>query len=121
MKHVSILCGVKQSVFSVISGFRRSINKIAMFFGFDAAYNVISFLLTFRNNLLVASSRVKQSSIGCPAMSVRNYDSALRKVPKEHRYQSVLTLMQVVHTCIVTIGIQIMKILQHQIKQLNKM
>jgi len=31
MKHVSILCGVKQSVFSVISGFRRSINNIAMF------------------------------------------------------------------------------------------
>jgi hypothetical protein len=31
MKHVNILCGVKQSVFSVISDFRRSINKIAMF------------------------------------------------------------------------------------------
>jgi len=29
--NVSILCGVKQSVFRVISGFRRSINKTAMF------------------------------------------------------------------------------------------
>jgi len=50
-------------------------------------------------------------------MSVRNYHSVLRNIPKEHSYQECFN---------VSAGgthvyrLQIMKILLHQIKQLNK-
>ena len=51
-----------------------------------------SFLLTFRNNLSVSSSRIKQSwslqrgPMGCHETPVRNYQSRLRQIANKHRY-----------------------------------
>jgi hypothetical protein len=48
-----------------------------------------SSVLTFRDNLLVPSSRVKKMGpIGCLETSVQNYHSALHNIPEERRSHS---------------------------------
>jgi hypothetical protein len=49
-------------VIRMISGFRLDVNLICAILGFYAAYNASS-LPTFRDNLSIPSSRVKQSSL----------------------------------------------------------
>jgi len=48
-----------QSLFCIISGFRRNVNEFCALSGFYAALNASS-VPTFRNNLLVPSARVRQ-------------------------------------------------------------
>jgi hypothetical protein len=69
-------------VLSVISGFRRNVNETCSLSGFYAAWNGNS-IPTFRNNLSVPSSEVKQSRAFCLTledgtdMLYRNIDTEL--------------------------------------------
>jgi hypothetical protein len=84
----------------VVSGFCCGVREIFPLLGFLAAY-VGSLLRTFRDNLSVPSSWIKQSKnnagkhcgillglldpIGCRETSVTTYPSTLRKIPGERR------------------------------------
>jgi hypothetical protein len=83
----------------VISGFRRDVDEICALVGYYAAPSGCS-VPTFRDNLSVPSSRVKNSKknvsswtswhlkigpIGYPETSVQNYHSVLRNIPEERR------------------------------------
>jgi len=63
--------------------------RVALFWGFYAAYNG-GFLQTFRDNQSVLSSGVKQylifenGTVGCRKTSITNYHSALCKFLKDH-------------------------------------
>jgi hypothetical protein len=69
-----------------ISGFRCEIDENCLILSYYAASSG-RFLLTFRDNLPVPSSRVKPFKIEpivCPEMSVRNYHYSLRNDTEEH-------------------------------------
>ena len=85
----------------VISGFCRDANEISPFLSFYAAYNDNS-VSTFRDRVSVPSSGVRHSDrnlyhssptacilkmglVGRPETPVRNYLSALRKIPEERK------------------------------------
>jgi len=76
----------------MISGFRREVDENCTLLGYYTARSGNS-VQTFRSNIAVTFSRVKQSkswplkmgTIGCTETSVRNYQSTLRKIPKESR------------------------------------
>jgi hypothetical protein len=68
----------------VISDFRRDVDESYAVLGYYAALSG-SAVPTFRDNLSVPSSRVKDQRIGCPETSVQNYHSTLRNIPEERR------------------------------------
>ena len=82
----------------VLSNFCRDMCEICALLGYDAT-RCGNYLPTFRENLLVRSSRVKKSisrtcnmgPIGCPETWVRNYHSALRNVLEERRSEFIIS------------------------------
>jgi len=54
-------------------------------FALFGCYTALIDSFTFRDSLLVPSSRVKHPKTGCPETSVYNYQSALRDVADERR------------------------------------
>lgn len=91
----------------MIAGFHHSVNEVCALLEFYVALNV-SFIPMFQDNLLVPSYRVKGPwntwplkvvPIGCPAMSVQNCHSLLRKIPKEQT-------SQVIQIWVVTVSVQ---------------
>jgi len=71
----------------VISGFRRSINKICAFWEFYTAL-ISSFVPTFRNKQFYHHGfawPLNTGPINCPETSIRYYHSTLRKIPKKRR------------------------------------
>jgi hypothetical protein len=75
----------------VISGLHSDVDEIYPLLGYYTALSGNS-VQTFRDNLLVPSSRAKKSStlkmghIGCPETSVQNHQT-LRNIPEELRSQ----------------------------------
>jgi hypothetical protein len=72
-----------------ISGFLCDVDEICALLGYYAASSGNP-LPTFRNNVSVPSSRVKNSSlrirpIRCPETSVKYYHSTLHNIPEERR------------------------------------
>jgi len=70
---MELLC-LSTDDFGLISGFLRKVDQNCALLGYYAASSG-NFLLTFRDNLSVASSEVKNKKkgpLGCPETSVRN-------------------------------------------------
>jgi hypothetical protein len=68
-----------------ISGFRREVDENCVLLGYNAASSG-NFLPTFRDNLSVPYSRIKNlkmEPIGCPETSVRNHHHSLRNNPED--------------------------------------
>jgi len=80
----------KQTVFCVISDFRRHADENCALLGQYAANNG-NYLPTFRDNLSVPSSKVKNPGrpTSCPQTSVRNYHYSLRNNSEERSSQTV--------------------------------
>jgi hypothetical protein len=66
----------------VISGFRREVHENCDFLGYYVASSG-NFLQTFRDNILVPSSREEMIPIVCSAASVRNEHYSMRNNPEE--------------------------------------
>jgi len=75
-----------RSVPSVTSGLRREVDEICCLLGCYIA-NSGNFLLTFRDNILARSSRVKLKvgPTDCPETSIRIYLYMLRNIQEERR------------------------------------
>jgi len=84
------------SVLCLISGFCREVDDVFTLLGYYAAY-VGNSLPMIQDNLLLPSSRVKKFEksfdfltlkmglLGCPKMSVINYNHTLHNIPKDCR------------------------------------
>jgi hypothetical protein len=87
----------KQKSACVISGLRHSVNEICAILEFYAAQNG-NLVPTFRDNLSVPYSRVKHSfwaaspvkmgPISCSETLTHNYNSKVRKIPKQRKSQN---------------------------------
>jgi hypothetical protein len=90
------LCFIEhRAFFCVISDFRREVHENCALLGYYATSSG-NVLPTFRDNLSVASSGVKNplkmGPIGCPKRSVRNYYHLLRNNPDERSSHHALRL-----------------------------
>jgi hypothetical protein len=82
---------------SVISAFRRNVKEICILLGFARCRVVIPyrrFGTTYESHLqgseqLWSALPLKMGPVCCPEKSVGNYHSALRKIPKESRYNEL--------------------------------
>jgi hypothetical protein len=79
----------------LISGFRRSVNEMRSAIFWCFTQRRLAVLPTFRDNLPVTTSRVKQSNLedgtvlGNAAISLpRNHYSTLRKIPKSADFET---------------------------------
>jgi hypothetical protein len=88
---------MRSNYVTAISCFRRHVNEICAPLGYHAVSSVNT-LPTFRDNISVPSSRVKKPKkkgissplemvpIRCPETSVKYYQSKLRDILEERRY-----------------------------------
>jgi hypothetical protein len=83
----------KKTVFCVISGFRRHVDENCALLGYYTASNG-NYLPTFRDNLSVPSSKVKNPGrpTGCPQTLVRNCHYSLRNNPQQRSSQSFVSV-----------------------------
>jgi hypothetical protein len=88
---------------TMISGFRRDVDKICGLLGYYAA-SCGNCLQTFRDNVSVPSWSVKIGPIRCPESSVSNYQTAPRNVAEEGRSH--------VHPMLTTLELQVPTLFQ---------
>jgi hypothetical protein len=90
-----------KSLPSVISNFRREVDEICSLLGCYIA-NSVNLLPTFRDNILVPSSRVKLKvgPIGCRETSVRLYLYTLHNIPEERRCLYKLDFFSLNYCCL---------------------
>ena len=92
-------------IYCAISGFLHEADEICALLGYYTAYSG-NFLLSFRDNLSVSSSRVKISwllktgPIGGPETAVRNYHYTLSNIPEERRSQNCISYTEWKSVCV---------------------